>query len=211
MRCIVPPRDAPGKMIMPQNTPHLTLRKRLSPWKILGAFGLGLCLLEGTAMAQNIPAPPGSAAMRPANPIATGRQHHVNCHWRGHGIDRRMEALLDRVHATPTQQERIRALRNAMMETNRPLMRQMRAIRGDRMRLLAAPVIDRSALEALRSKQLRLSDEISKSVNQMQYETAQVLTPAQRQEIYQLIQDRRQRRKMNGGDAPMGGGAGYRQ
>ncbi|WP_197033152.1 Spy/CpxP family protein refolding chaperone [Thiomonas sp. FB-Cd] len=194
---------------MSQNAPTFTLRKYAAPWRIVGAFALGLCLQEGTAMAQNTPSPPEAATVSPAVPsTSTGV---IRCHWRGHGVGPRMQALLHRVHATPEQRERIRGLRNTMMENNRPLMQQMRTVRGDRMRLLAAPTIDRGALETMRGKQMRLSDELSKNINQMQYEIAEVLTPAQRQEIYRLIDERQQHCKKNGGYGPMRRGAGYRQ
>lgn len=197
---------------MSHNALTFTLRKYAAPWRIVGAFALGLCLQEGTAMAQNAPSPPDVAAVSPAAPsTSTGVQNRMRCHWRGHGVGRRMQALLDRVHATPEQRERIRGLRNTMMENNRSLMQQRRALRGDRMRLLAASTIDRGALETLRSKQMRLSDELSRNMSQMQYEIAEVLTPAQRQEIYRLIEERQQHCKRNGGYGPMRPGAGYRQ
>jgi Spy/CpxP family protein refolding chaperone len=197
---------------MSHNALTFTLRKYAAPWKIVGAFALGLCLQEGNAMAQNAPSRPDVAAVSPAAPsTSAGVQNRARCHWRGHGAARRMRTLLGRVHATPEQRERIRELRTTTIENNRSLMQQMRALRGDRMRLLAASTIDRGALETLRSKQMRLSEELSKNMSQMQYEIAEVLTPAQRQEIYRLLEERKQHCTRHGGYGPTGPGAGYRQ
>lgn len=127
---------------------------------------------------------------------------------RGHGIQR----LLAEAGVTPAQREQLRALRKKAWEQSRPEVQQMHALMRQRMQLLAAPTIDRAALDALRDKQMALADQLSRQRTQMEYEMAQILTPEQRAKLYALMQQRMERmRRQHGmhpgehGSGPMGG------
>ncbi len=157
--------------------------QHLSVRAALGALGLGLCLITGSALAQSEPSP------APA-PMGQGMHHGHDKAWKHHGMDRIMQRMLDRVHATPEQRERIRGFQTRAMERNRPLMEQMHSLMRQRMQVLAAPQIDLGALENLRSKQMAVADQMSKTMTQTQYEIALVLTPAQRQQIAHMLEER---------------------
>ncbi len=187
---------------------------RFSPKAVLSALALGLSLVAGSAMAQSAPPPTRPAAgMQQGCPMGHGLQHGQELGWKHHGMDRMMQRMLDRVHATPEQRERIRGFQKSGMESNRPLMEQMRGLMQQRMQLLAAPTIDLGALENLRSKQMTVADQMSKNMTQTQYEVALVLTPAQRQQMAHLMQERMQHQGKHGamGHGPMNHGMGGEQ
>lgn len=135
-----------------------------------------------------------------------GMQHGQAHGWKHHGMDRMMQRMLDRVHATPEQRERIRAFQKTGMEHNRPLTEQMRGLMQQRMQLLAAPSIDLGALENVRSQQMAVADQMSKNMTQTQYEVAQVLTPAQRQQMAHMMQERMHHGMQHGNPGDMGHG-----
>lgn len=184
--------------------------QHLSTKAVLGALGLSLSLIAGSALAQSEPSPPPAAPMQQGGPMGQGMQHgmphgHEKA-WKHHGMDRTMQRMLDRVHATPEQRERIRGFQKSAMEHNRPLMEQMHDLTQQRMQLLAAPNIDFGALENLRSKQMAVADQISKTMTQTQYEVALVLTPAQRQQIAHMLQERMRHGAKPGDHGDMGHG-----
>jgi Spy/CpxP family protein refolding chaperone len=86
-------------------------------------------------------------------------------------------------------------------------MEQMRGLMQQRMKLLAAPQIDRGALEALRDKQMALANQLSRDRTQTQYEMAQILTPKQRAKLYAMMEHRMERMEHRHGPGmkPMGG------
>jgi Spy/CpxP family protein refolding chaperone len=61
------------------------------------------------------------------------------------------------------------------------------------MQLLSQPQIDRGALEALRAKQSRAMDEISRRLTQSLADAAEVLTPEQRGKLAERMERRRGR------------------
>ena len=61
------------------------------------------------------------------------------------------------------------------------------AARKRGMALLAAPQIDRAALEQLRTEQIAMADSSSKRLTQALTEAAEVLTPPQRQKMAEHI------------------------
>ena len=192
---------------MSQYAPPQRIPARFSPKAALSALALGLSLVAGSAMAQSAPPPPPPAAgMQQSGPMGHGMQHGQEHGWKHHGMDRMMQRMLDRVHATPEQRERIRGFQKSGMERSRPLMEQMRGLMQQRMQLLAAPTIDLGALENLRSKQMAVADQMSKNMTQTQYEIAEVLTPAQRQQMAHLMQERMQHGKRPGMHGDMGHG-----
>ncbi len=173
----------------PSRRPHHRSAK-----SVLGALGLSLSLITGSALAQSEPSPSPATPMQPGGPMGQGLQpgmHHDHDQaWKHHGMNRMMQRMLERVHATPEQRERIRGFQKSAMERNRPLMEQMHRLMQQRMQVLAAPQIDLGALENLRSKQMTVADQMSKTMTQTQYEIALVLTPAQRQQIAHMLEKR---------------------
>jgi Spy/CpxP family protein refolding chaperone len=109
-----------------------------------------------------------------------------------HG-ERGMERMLSKAGVSPEQREKMRALQKQSWEKARPEMEQMRGLMQQRMKLLAAPQIDRGALEALRDKQMALANQLSRNRTQTQYEMAQILTPEQRAKLYAMMEHRMER------------------
>lgn len=148
------------------------------------------------------------AAMPGAGPGMHGAMDH--CHGGRHGRPG-MQRMLDAVGVNAQQREQMRALQRQAWEKMRPDMEQMRSLMQQRMKLLAAPTIDRGALEALRDKQMALADQISRQRTQMQYDMAQILTAEQRAKLYAMMQQRMERWQYHGpgmhghGMGPMGG------
>ncbi len=178
----------------------------------LSALALGLSLAANTsALAQSDapPAAPAAGMMQHGGPMnhdmRSGDMGHGHMH---RGMERMVEQMLERVHATPEQRTRIRALQKSAWEHNRPLMEQMHGLRQQSMQLLSASTIDFGALENLRSKQMAIANQLSRQMTQTQYEIALVLTPAQRQQAYAMMQERMKHRLDRDGHGPMGHGMG---
>lgn len=185
-------------MSMSHSSIHtLSKRIRILTTATLSTLALGFGLAaSGTALAQE-----SSAAAPPANMPHYG--HPAGHGHNRHGKDRMMRRMLDAVHATPEQRERIHAIQKNTWENSRPLMQQRQELMQQRMQLLAATTIDPGALESLRGKQMAISDQLSRQMTQTQYEIAQVLTPEQRQQIYALMQKRMHHRMEHDGRGAM--------
>lgn len=189
-----------------------SLARRFVSAGALGALALSLSFVATTSALAQPDAPPAAPAagmMQHGGPMnhdmRSGDMGHGHVH---QGMERMMEQMLERVHATPEQRARIRAFRKSAWEHNRPLMEQMRSLRQQSMQLLSAPTIDFGALENLRTKQMAIANQLSRQMTQTQYEIAQVLTPAQRQQAYSMMQERMKHRMDRGGHGPMGHGMG---
>jgi Spy/CpxP family protein refolding chaperone len=129
----------------------------------------------------------GLAALGGLGLLAATAQAHG---WRRHGgmdgeegahrIERRIERLVKAVDATPQQKDRLVAIATAALADLRPLREQQRASRLRGMQLLAAPTIDRAALEQVRVAQMQAADARSRRMVQAMADAAEVLTPEQR-------------------------------
>ena len=150
------------------------------------------------------PPPPQPAPMAQGGPGMGGKMGH--CGPGKHG-ERGMERMLSKAGVSPEQREQMRALQKQSWEKARPEMMQMRELMQQRMKLLAAPQIDRGALEVLRDKQMALANQLSRDRTQTQYEMAQILTPEQRVKIYAMMEHRMERMKHRHGPGmgPMDG------
>ena len=109
--------------------------------------------------------------------------------WRGgpgFGIGR----ILDEIDATDEQQDRLEDILDAARDEIRPLMRDFRDSHEDLAGLLAAPTLDRAAVETMRAERVAAIDEASKTLTSALLEAAEVLTPEQRKELADHFEDR---------------------
>ncbi len=187
----------------PQLTPFTPSGSRLR--RALGIAGAALFVTVAShaALASAQTAPP--APMQQGGPAMHGSMG--NC---GPGMRHRhgMEHMLSKAGVTPAQQEQMRALRKQAWDKARPEMEQMHALMQQRMKLLAAPAIDRGALEALRDKQMALANQLSRERTQTQYEMAQILSPEQRAKLYAMMEQRMERMQHHRGPGKDGHGMG---
>jgi periplasmic protein CpxP/Spy len=123
--------------------------------------------------------------------------------WRGRGaldpeerarrLDYRIGRLVQDVGGTPDQKARLVAIATAAIADLRPLREQALQARQQGLALLAAPVIDRSALEQQRALQIQAADARSRRTVQAMADGAEVLTPEQRVQVAARWQSRMQR------------------
>lgn len=102
----------------------------------------------------------------------------------------RINFLITAVDGTPEQKERLLALHKTAMTELHPLRAQLRKARHDGMALLSEATINRSAVEQLRLSQIQLGDALSKRMTQLMIEAAEVLNPAQRTKLAELMKQR---------------------
>jgi Spy/CpxP family protein refolding chaperone len=123
--------------------------------------------------------------------------------WRRHGaldpqekarrLEYRINRMVQRLGGTPEQTQRLVAIAGAAMADLQPLRAQARQARMQGLQLLAAPVIDRAALEQQRAAQVQAFDARSRRMLQAMADAADVLTPEQRARLAARMQSRMQR------------------
>ncbi|HEY6864801.1 MAG TPA: periplasmic heavy metal sensor [Burkholderiales bacterium] len=118
-------------------------------------------------------------------------QHHG---WRHANPEARMEHMVTRmfssVNASDQQKTQAVTIVRAAAADIRPLEQQLRDGRRAAMQLLAAPAIDRNALEAQRVQQSAVQEQISKRRTQAVADLAEVLTPDQRAALAKRMSER---------------------
>jgi Spy/CpxP family protein refolding chaperone len=111
----------------------------------------------------------------------------------GRRMEYRIGRMLDDVGGTPEQKSRLVAIMQAAIADIRPLRDQAREARRQGLDLLAAPVIDRAALERTRAAQIQATDARSRRMVQAMADAAEVLTPEQRVKVAQRMKQRMDR------------------
>lgn len=184
------------------SSPRKALRRGLN------ALGIALVVTFSShailASAQTAPSGPGPAPIQPGH----GPMHYSDGgHDCGPGMMHRRERLFEKLGLTEQQRNQLREQRKAGWEKMAPLRQQMRELMQQRLKLLAAPTIDHDAIEALRSKQMALADQMSRLRTEEQVAMAQILTPEQRARAYAMMERRLQRwphhGRGHGGPGPM--------
>ncbi len=149
-----------------------------------------------------------AAAQAPAAPQAGGYGGHSARG--GQGMERmgerRIDHMIKEVDGTPEQKAKLTQLAQNAQKDMQPLREQLQAARKKGMDLLAAPTVDRGALEKLRAEQTQLMDTISKRMLAHMADAAEVLTPAQRAKLAEKMKSRGEHRgRMHGGQGGHGG------
>ncbi len=108
-------------------------------------------------------------------------------------LDYRVGRLVRDVGGTQQQKDRLVAIALAAQADLRPLRDQRRQARLLELDLLAAPVIDRVALERARVARMQAADARSRRVLQARADAAEVLTPEQRSQLAARLKQRIER------------------
>jgi Spy/CpxP family protein refolding chaperone len=109
-------------------------------------------------------------------------------HAMGHGdmhamMGAHIDGMLAKLDVTPEQSSRIHAILKDAMTAMGPVHQRLAGAHGEIHRLLAAPTVDRGALEQLRAARMADIDQASKVMVQAMADAAEVLTPAQRAKL----------------------------
>ncbi len=158
---------------------------------------LGAAGLVGHAAAQ-APGGPGAGGPGGMGPHSMERM-----------AERRIDRIIKEVDGTPEQKAKLTQLAQAAQKDMQPLREQLMAARKRGVDLLAAPTIDRAALEKLRTEQTQLMDGMSRRMLNHMADAAEVLTPAQRSKLAERMKARGERGGRGGMHPPGGHGGGW--
>jgi periplasmic protein CpxP/Spy len=109
----------------------------------------------------------------------------------GFGPENFIDRVLGNVNATPEQKQKVTLIAQGAFSEMRPLREQRRAAQAQLATLLKAETIDRAAIDKLRLEQLATAETVTKRMGQAIAEAAEVLTPAQRQQLVERWENRR--------------------
>lgn len=185
------PNDIPAAAAAaPDSTPPAKApRRRARRWLAVAAAAgviatLGACAQSGGPMGMGgMGGWHGRGAQGPMDPERAAQR-----------IDRGVDRMLSQVDATPEQKQRVSAIAKQAMADLAPLRGQARDARRQATDLLAAPVIDRAAVERLRAAQVAAMDQASRRMSVAMADMAEVLTPEQRAQLKARLDARLQRR-----------------
>jgi len=149
-----------------QARPTTRFRGWLAGAALAGAFLAGGIALSGVSMA--------------ADAMGHGMGHMQAEHTM---MAEHLDKALDAAEATPDQKARIHDILKTAMQSIMPLHKQMEEAHGSLHRLLAAPTVDRAALEKLRADEVAQLDQASRTLVNALADAAEVLTPAQRAKL----------------------------
>jgi len=110
-------------------------------------------------------------------------------------IERMVKHFAVEVDATPEQKAKLAEIAKAAARELQPLRQKMFEARKRGIELLAAPTIDRAAIERLRAEQIQTADAASRRLSQALADTAEVLTLEQRKQLAERFQRRHVRRR----------------
>lgn len=145
--------------------------------RLVAASLLATCSMVGVAQAEEAPPARGWHGMHMREGMDPARA--------GQHLERMIARLVP--DATPDQKTRLHAIAKAAMGDLQALREKQRALRGQGMKLLAQPVIDRAAIERLRAEKMQIAEARSKRMSQAWADAAEVLTPAQRAKAAELV------------------------
>lgn len=112
-------------------------------------------------------------------------------------VEKRLERMLKHLYveidATEAQQQKLGPIVKSAAQDLMPVRTQLREARTQARSLLTGESIDRAGMEALRRKQVALAEAASKRLTEALADAAEVLTPAQRTQIAERLEQRRRR------------------
>jgi periplasmic protein CpxP/Spy len=120
---------------------------------------------------------------------------------------RGLERMLDSVNATAEQRSQIKAIADKAMADLKAQRDAGKSTRDQFMTLFTQPTVDANAAEALRAQKMQQADQASRRMMQAMLDVSRVLTPEQRKQLAERMQQRRammerhmnERRALDGG------------
>lgn len=172
-----------GQTIEHDPNEHLS-NKRRQGWPLSYTVGLALAAVIGigAVVAQGAGWGPGGWGHGGWGPG-----------WGSRFAEHRVSAVLDDIGASQEQETRIWAIIDRTRADLRPVGRGFRDTREQLAAILAAPTIDRAALEKLRTERVAAMDDASKKAVSALTEAAEVLTPEQRAKLVAEMKQRHER------------------
>jgi Spy/CpxP family protein refolding chaperone len=104
---------------------------------------------------------------------------------------RGLERMLDSVNATPEQRTQIKAIAEKAAADLKTQRDAGRSTREQMMNLFTQPTVDANAAEALRAQAMQQHDQASRRMLQAMVDVSRVLTPEQRKQLAERMQQRR--------------------
>jgi periplasmic protein CpxP/Spy len=160
-------------------------RRRGRSWLFVTTIALTAALTGGIA-SRAISQQPWHGAGFMGGPIDPARIED--------GADRGIRHLAIEIDATNEQQEKLRTIVKGAIKDLLPMREKAISARQRGRVLLTQPIIDRTAIEALRVEQIALADAASKRFTQALSDVAEVLTPEQRHKIDDRLTEIREHR-----------------
>jgi Spy/CpxP family protein refolding chaperone len=133
----------------------------------------------------------GGAVAYARNAGAWGHRGPMSAEFIADHVELGVKYALSDVDATAEQKAQVTKILQAAATDVHGLADQHFAARKQLHEILSAPTIDRERLEAVRAGELRLADEASKRILQGVADAAEVLTPEQRAELAEHLQEHR--------------------
>jgi protein CpxP len=116
--------------------------------------------------------PRGAYMSRPADPVQAETR-----------VNRMLGHLYVEIDASDAQKQKIDPIVKAAARDLFPLRQKMRDIRRQQRQLFTAEKVDPAAIEKLSEERVKLTEQISRRFTKALVEVAEVLTPAQRQQL----------------------------
>jgi Spy/CpxP family protein refolding chaperone len=147
---------------------------------VVAALALGAVAVTGAAVAQGGWGPGGWGH-------GWGHGHRFGMGMGGHPFER----MLEEIDATAEQETKIWEIVDGVRGEVRPVMREFRNTHEQLATLLAAPTIDRAAVEKLRAERIAAVDQASQKLTTALVSAAEVLTPEQRAKLAEHVEKHR--------------------
>ena len=134
----------------------------------------------------------GLAAAVSFRAIGQGRHHGpIDPAKMDQHIERMIKHLAVEVDATPEQQQKLSAIARQAAKELAPLREQHREARKQAIELFTAPKVDRAAVEKLRAAHVAQAASASRRLTQALADAAEVLSPEQRKQLAERLEQRR--------------------
>ena len=131
-----------------------------------------------------------AGVLQTANAAPGGHGDHGGLGW-SMGSPRHMDRMFDSINATPEQRTQIQQILGAAREELKGQREQGKTLRDQSAALFAQPTVDARAAEALRVQIQAQQDQASKRMLQAMLDVSRVLTPEQRKQMAERMQQRR--------------------